>query len=204
MLSRRNLLAAGGLLAVVLCVGTPPRAAIAADARSLVQNLGNQATKVLNDTALSPGQRSGALRQLLVANFDLDGIGTLVLGRFGKRATEAQLREYRTLFVDYIVKAYSARLGQQSWESFTVTDTHQAEDGDTIVGSESTARGQPPSHIEWRVHGSGAGLRIVDVTVGGVSMVLTQRDDFASVIQNGNGGIAQLLQQLRQKTSELD
>jgi phospholipid transport system substrate-binding protein len=204
MLSRRRLFAAGGFLAVALCVGTPLKAATTSDARAFVQDLGGKAMNVLGDAALSPSQRSSELRQLLTANFDLDGIGMLALGRFGKKATEPQLQEYHTLFVNYIVKTYSARLGEQSWNSFTIRDARQAEGGDTIVDSESTAKGQAPSHLDWRVHDTDAGLRIVDVAIDGISMVLTQRDEFASVIQNGNGGIAQLLQQLRQKTSELN
>jgi len=203
MLNRRKFLATGGLLGVALCIGTPLRAAIVTDARVFVQNLGNQAMQVLGDASLSPVQRNQDLRQLLMANFDLDRIGTLALGRFGKQATETQREEYHTLFVDFIVKTYSARLGEQSWDSFTIVDTRQAEGGDTVVGSASAAKGQKPSRVEWRVHGTNAGLRIIDVTIGGISMVLTQRDEFAAVIQNNNGGIAQLLQQLREKTSDL-
>jgi phospholipid transport system substrate-binding protein len=204
MLNRRKLLATSGFLGVALCIGMPLRAAIAPDARAFVQTLGNRAMKLLSDGALSPDQRTRDLRQLLMENFDLDRIGTLALGRFGKQATGAQQQEYRSLFVDFIVKTYSARLNEQSWNSFTVLDTRQAEGGDMIVGSESTAKGQAPSRVEWRVHSSDAGLRIIDVTIGGISMVMTQRDEFASVIQSSNGGIAQLLQQLRQKTSELN
>ena len=203
MLNRRRLLATGGLLSLAICVGTPLQAATVGDARGLVQNLGSQAMNVLSNTALSPDQRSRDLRQLLTENFDLDRIAALALGRFGKQATEAQQQEYRTLFVDFIVKTYSARLGEQTWSSFAILDTRQAEGGDTIVGSESTAKGQALSRVEWRVHGTDTGLRIIDVTVSGISMVLTQRDEFASVIQTNNGGIAALLQRLRQKTSAL-
>ena len=45
-------------------------------------------------------------------------------------------------------------------------------------------------------------LRIVDVEVEGISMGITQCDEFASVIRNNGGKIAALLTALRKKTSQ--
>ncbi len=53
--------------------------------------------------------------------------------------------------------------------------------------------------VDWRVRQVGGGYKVVDILVEGVSMALTQRSDFASVIQRGGGDIEVLLEQLRQK-----
>ena len=45
----------------------------------------------------------------------------------------------------------------------------------------------------------GGALKITDVYVGGVSMKVTQRDEFSAVIQRNGGQIGALLVQLRQK-----
>ena len=45
----------------------------------------------------------------------------------------------------------------------------------------------------------GGSHKITDVYVGGVSMKVTERDEFASVIQRNGGQVAALLAQLRQK-----
>jgi len=202
MLNRRKLIVAGGFLTMALCLGVPVHAASIADPRAFVQNLGNQAMKVLGDTGMSQGERAREVRQLLTTNFDLDRIGTLALGRYGKQATEAERREYRTLFENYVVKIYSMRIGDRSWSSFVVLGSRQSSDGDTIVASETTTKGDAPSRIDWRVHSADGDLRIIDVTIAGISMVVTQREEFGSVIQSGNGGIQQLLQQLRQKIAQ--
>jgi phospholipid transport system substrate-binding protein len=202
MLSRRKLFAAGALLALATSVGLPVQAATVDDPQAFIQNLGNKAMKVLGNTALSQDQRGHEVRQLLTVNFDLDRIGALALGRFGKQATEAEWREYRALFQDYIVMIYSTRIGDRSWNSFTVLGSRQSSDGDTIVASETTTKGEAPNRIDWRVHSVGGSLRIIDVAIAGISMVVTQREEFGSVIQRSDGGIAQLLQRLRQRTAQ--
>jgi phospholipid transport system substrate-binding protein len=47
------------------------------------------------------------------------------------------------------------------------------------------------------VRSEGGSHKIVDVLVEGVSMALTQRADFASVIQRGGGNVEVLLEHLR-------
>jgi phospholipid transport system substrate-binding protein len=202
MLSRRVLLLAIGLTAAAF-VAPPAFAVTVPDAKALVQALGDNGTKMLAAPNLSPEQREQAFRQLLRANFDIDGMAALALGRFAKQATEAQARDYRTLFEELIVKVYSAHLGKHSWDSFSVTDARQADDESDVVASETITAGHPPTRVAWRVHDTAQGLKIIDVSVEGISMVVTQRQEFASVIQNGKGGIDALLAQLRTKVTDL-
>jgi phospholipid transport system substrate-binding protein len=65
---------------------------------------------------------------------------------------------------------------------------------------------QPDGHpiaVNWRVSGTPGHYRITDVVVDGVSMVITQRQEFASVIEDGGGSITTLITQLREKVHEL-
>jgi phospholipid transport system substrate-binding protein len=55
--------------------------------------------------------------------------------------------------------------------------------------------------IHWRVRGKGD-YKIVDVLVEGVSMAITQRDEFAAIIQQRDGKVEGLLKALRKKTSK--
>jgi len=51
--------------------------------------------------------------------------------------------------------------------------------------------------VDWRVRNSNGTLQIIDVVIEGVSMSLTQRSDFSSVIQRGGGNVEALLEHLR-------
>ena len=60
-----------------------------------------------------------------------------------------------------------------------------------------------PIRIDWRLLRRGESWRIVDVVVEGMSMVLSQRSEYAAVIKGDGGKIEGLLVKLREKTSRL-
>lgn len=84
-------------------------------------------------------------------------------------------------------------------EQFRVTG--ERPDGEvTLVQSEVFKPGSQPAKVDWRVNTAGAQPKIVDVIVEGVSMAVTQRSEFAAVIQRNGGNVDGLISALRQKT----
>jgi len=52
------------------------------------------------------------------------------------------------------------------------------------------------------LHPAGSNFAIVDIVVEGVSMAVTQRSEFASVIQSKGGTVKGLIDALRAKTTQ--
>ena len=50
-------------------------------------------------------------------------------------------------------------------------------------------------------NGGSGNYKIIDVVVEGISMAITPRSEFASVIQRGGGAFGSLLTQLRKRTN---
>jgi len=76
------------------------------------------------------------------------------------------------------------------------------ENGDeTIVTSEIIRGGSNKLQVDWYLVNRGGSLKVVDAYVAGVSMKVTQRDEFASVIQQGGGQVSFLLDRLRAKVA---
>lgn len=188
----------GALLVGVLLLAAPC-AANAQDARAFVATLGEQAIQVLGPSAPS-AQRLARFRELFHDDFDIPGIGEFVLGRYWRTATPQQQQDFLGLFQEYLVRAYSARLSEYAGEPFRVTGSRP--DGDqTVVTSEIIRPNGSKIAVDWYLIRSGASYKISDAHVGGISMKVTQRDEFASVIQRNGGQVAALLTQLRQKLS---
>jgi phospholipid transport system substrate-binding protein len=61
---------------------------------------------------------------------------------------------------------------------------------------------RPPIHVDWQVVRSGDNYKIIDVSVEGVSQVLTLRDQFMEVMDHNGGSVAKLIASLREKTGE--
>jgi phospholipid transport system substrate-binding protein len=174
-----------------------PREAGAQDARTFISTLGSQAIQVLGPK-VPPAQRVARFRELFNQDFDVPGIGRFVLGRYWRTATPEEQQEFLKLFQEYIVRAYSQRLGEYGGEPFRVT-TSRPNGEETVVTSEVQRANGARIEIDWYVVNQGGKFRITDVYVGGISMKVTQRDEFAAVIQRNGGQVAALLAQLRQK-----
>ena len=192
----RRAVAIGLLLLGGLWVAAPRQAA-AQDARSFVATLGQQAIQVLGP-AVPEATRQARFRVLFQNNFDLPGIAQFVLGRYWRVATQQEQQEFLGLFHEYLVRAYSGRVGQYSGEQFHVLGArgHGAE---TVVTSQILRTGGAPVQVDWYLMDGGGRYLITDVYVGGISMKVTQRDEFAAVIQRSGGRVAGLIAELRQK-----
>lgn len=180
---------------MLVAVIAPAQAADLASSKATVSGLADKAIAVISDKSLSAAQRKTKFSTLLGANFDVPTIGKFALGRYWRQATPAQQKEYTALFRNMIVNVYTARFEEYSGQTVTVTGGRVDEkSGDVVVNSQiNTTDGSAPVPVDWRLRNG----KIIDVIVTGVSMSVTQRDDFASVIQQGGGKIEALLAHLR-------
>ena len=178
----------------------PARAA--SDAGSFVKELGDRAIRVLTVKDISEQQREDRFRELLREGFDVRRIGRFVLGRYARGVDPAVMDEYQRLFEDLIVATYAARFAEYSGQNFIVKRVVKSKGGrDAIVLSEiRPSDGGPPIRIDWQVHDKNGVLKIVDVRVEGVSMSVTQREEFATVIRQNGGKLSALIDALRKKT----
>src|SRR5436190_15108896 len=118
----RTLRAAGLVLLLVGCLGAAPRGAAAQDAAAFISNLGAQGLQVLGPS-VPQQQRAARFRQLLDSDFDMAEIGRFVLGPAARTMSPASQQEFQPLFRDYLVQAYTTRLGQYAGAPFRVTGT---------------------------------------------------------------------------------
>jgi len=187
------------LLALICSAGLlagPPRAAAQADPVGFINQLGVQAIQVLGPS-VAPAARVQRFRELFSTDFDLPRIGRFVLGRYWRVATPEQQEQFLGLLREYLAQAYAGRLAEYAGEKFQAVNA-QAQGDETVVSSEITRNNGGKIRVEWHLVNSG-GWKIVDAFVAGVSMAVTERDEFASVIQQGGGNIQYLLDRLRQK-----
>jgi len=179
----------------------PPAADFAPVAKQFVSRLGNEALTVLSQNKGNRTAMNTRFRDLLGRNFDVPWIGRFVLGRYWREASPAQQTEYLALFEKLIIQTYSDRFDAYAGEKFEVFDSKLDKDGDAMVDSRISPPGNaPPVGVSWRVRKGDQTPRVIDVVVEGVSMAVTQRQEFATVIGRQGGAIEGLLVELRKKT----
>lgn len=183
---------------VVQVAATNQGGAVERGAFDFVKSVTDRGLKFLSGPSAGQPAKQAEFRGLLDSSFDLNTISRFVLGRYWNTATPAQQKEYQQLFRNMIVDTYSARFTEYKGQQLDVKSYRSIGKGDTLVTSYMIpANGGEQVQIDWRVRKNGAAYKIVDVIVAGVSMSVTQRSDFASVIQRGGGNIEALLTELR-------
>ena len=170
-------------------------------AEKFVREAGEHALASLT-ADISVEQRARRFRRILHDTFDLESIARFTLGRYWRQALPEQRAEFRRLLEEFMVGVYISRFGELDIKSFRVSKARAISARDDLVTSEIVLdRGRPPLRVAWRVRSKDGGARIVDVLVGGISLSVTQRAEFAAVITRGGGKVESLLALLRRRAA---
>jgi len=170
------------------------------EAGTFISTLAADAIAGMSDKTMSLEERTQRFRKLLTADFDVPEIARFVLGRYWRVATPDERAEYTKLFEDYIVNIYASRFQEYNGEQLKVSAAVKDDDG-AVVSSSIMRPSGPPVKVDWKLRTQAPSFKIVDVMVEGVSMSVTQRDDFAAAIQAHGGKVAGLIEMLRQKVA---
>lgn len=171
------------------------------DAEIFIRDLSNQALQALADAGAPLEAREDKLRSLLQNGFAMNFIGRYVIGNYWSKMTEDQQEEYQRLFAEWTLKTYSSRLGGYKNQKFEILKTVDSGKEDIFVKTRIIqAGGGGPINCEWRVRKVQDQYKIVDIGVEGVSMLLTQKREFASLLSRD--GINGLIEMLRVRNSK--
>lgn len=196
----RQALAASTVVVLIGLVPACARAAPAADPAALVNDLVAQALATLQNKQLSDTEREQKFRALLEADFDIPRISRFVLGRYWNSASPAERQTFGQLFERWIVRIYAGRFKEYSGETVKVTGSRAESESSSIVSTDIIqADGAPSVKVDWRVRHDENDFKIVDVNVEGVSLALTQREEFASVVGRNGGTVSGLNKTLEDK-----
>ncbi len=162
-------------------------------AAGFIGRLHHCATAAMADPSLDRRQRKQALLGLIRRDFDLETIGLFALGRYRRGATESERKQYLALFEGRLVESHFAKLQDYADGGLEIVAVRDAGTRNTFVVTEMVRRQGAPWRVEWRVRRGRQGYKIVDVVVEGVSMVISQRAEVASVMRSNGGRIEGLL-----------
>jgi phospholipid transport system substrate-binding protein len=196
---RRSLLTGLVVLCATASMAAPPMVN-PADAVAFMNTLWDRAAEVLNNKT-DPAVRLARFRELFHSDFDSPGIARFVLGRYWRTASDEEQQEFVQLFEDYVVFVYTARLSNFGGEALKVRGSRSDGDG-VIVSTDVISPGAAsPLRIDLRLVNDNGAYKISDVIVEGVSMAVTQRSEFASVVQRNGGKVRGLIAMMREKTA---
>ena len=172
-------------------------------AAEAVRRMAREAMAVLSDSSLSAEQRAQGLRRLMARAIDIPPIARFVLGRYWRAASERQREAYVAAYSDYILAAYTAKIGggATAVERFDVVKIQAHGTKDFLVYCIVARAGGKPTRAIWRLRQRDGRYRIIDLMVEGISMVQTQRQEFVSMMRAYDGDVDKLIVMLKERTS---
>jgi phospholipid transport system substrate-binding protein len=200
--SRLRTLAAAFVLSTALA--TEAAAVQPASAMAFVKELSSTVLKQLTGTEISDSDRVKRLRKLLVEHFDVPVVGKFVLGVYFRRTSEAQFKEFLKLYEVYVAHNYSGLFKKYQGETIDVLREQPGGNDTTLVFARINQVSGPPVAMDMRVHKKNGAYKALDLKIEGVSMPLTHRKQFASVIARSSNGVQGLLDALKRATDRFE
>lgn len=172
-------------------------------AADFLSSLQERAAAQLSDGSISGEQKEERFRALFNESFDVPSIGRFVVGRYWRGASQEERDAFLNVFEDVIVQRFLPLLTENTDKRFeigTVTPDSRNPDMAIIDSAVPRADGEPYK-VGWRIREKDGRHKILDIVAEGVSMAITLRSEYASVIKSGGGKLGTLTDALSKKVA---
>lgn len=198
-LRRRGLLAGLGALVAAGATGLRPAAALTpSEAEAFVSRLVAEMTDLVQ-SGLPTDAQAERFRDIFVRYSALPQITRFVMGVTWREMTEAQRDTFREAFLDYVGRVYARLLSDYEGQTIEVQRSQDFGNRGVLVTSIGRGPRVNGSAVEWLVSDRGGdGPKLVDITAEGISLLQTQRQEFAAMLERRNGDVDAFIADLRQ------
>ena len=187
------------LCALVMMVSASvAQAAAPVAAKNFVDGVAKQVIEVAGNEGLAQSDKQAKIEAIFTDKVDINFIAKFVMGKNWRIASPQQQQDYVAAYKPFILKTYASKLARYSGQAYTLKNARA--DGDaTVVTMEINDTDGKKVLVDYRLKGDGDHFRIVDIAVEGVSLLTTQRSEFASIIENK--GIDGLIDALKKQVA---
>ena len=160
---------------------------------------------IKSDKQLAAGDKQKALKlaeEKVLPYIDFEESTRLAVGRSWSQATPEQRKKLVNEFRNMLVRTYSNAIESYQGQTMKVMPSRggkgDAKDEATVRAQFVRAGGQPLP-IEFQMRNNGKSWKVYDISVEGISLVLTYRSEFDAVVKQE--GVDGLIKRLTQKNN---
>jgi phospholipid transport system substrate-binding protein len=171
------------------------------DPGAYVIEITKQAIDTLTDQSITSKEKEIHFGELFDKNFDVPSIARFVLGKYWKKISTDKKKEFIKAFRDYVVKTYSTRFDEYSGEKLQLVNfENESNPKIFLVHTVLQTGGDSVVKVDWRIGEKKDRFVILDIIIEGISLAITQRSEFVSVIDQNDGNVNQLIAILKEKS----
>lgn len=161
---------------------------------------------IATDKDLQSGDRAKTLRLIedkALPHFNHVGMTALAVGANWRKATPEQKKRLATEFRTLLVRTYASSLSAFGDQKFDFRPLRmKPEDTEVTVQVRVLQSGAQPVPVDYDMEKTANGWKCYDVRVGGISLVVNYRTEFAAIVRDK--GIDGLIGVLATKNKSLD
>ena len=172
---------------------------------ALIKSITSDVLAVLrqNASAQDPKKIATVIETKVLPHFELTRMTQLAMGRNWRAASPEQQKALTSEFMTLLVRTYSTALSAYQDQVIDVKPLRAAPGAtDVTVKSDVKRPGAQPIPIDYDLGKTSSGWKVYDVKVGGVSLVTTYRETFATEVRER--GIDGLIKSLTTKNRQSD
>jgi phospholipid transport system substrate-binding protein len=158
---------------------------------------------IKSDSQLQAGDRRKYLalaEQKVLPHIDFRGAAQMATGKAWQSATPEQQARITDEFRSMLIRIYSNAIDVYRGQTMKVLPMRmQPGATEVTVRNQYVKDGRPPVSIEYAMRKEPGGWKIYDITVEGVSLVLTYRSEFENITRTS--GVDGLIKRLQEKNA---
>jgi len=165
----------------------------------LVQKITDEILAAIkSDKQLAAGDKQKAMKlaeEKVLPYVDFEQATRLAVGRAWREATPEQKKRLVSEFRNMLVRTYSNAISTYEGQTLKVLPARGKQDPEeTVVRTQFIRAGCQPLPIDFTMHQKEGTWKVYDITVEGVSLVMTYRSEFDAIVkQKGIDGLIQAL-----------
>ena len=189
------------LLSLLLFTASPP--AGAGEPTSQVKNTVDRVIDILKNKDLmrpeKKEQRRAAMRRIVGERFDFDEMSKRTLALHWQKRTQAERREFVSLFSDLLERSYVNKVESYTDEKTLYVD-ESIEGEYSVVKSKIITKRNVEVPIDYKLLKEGGEWKVYDVVIEGVSLVNNYRTQFNKIIRSQS--YEELVKRLKNKQEQ--
>mgnify|MGYP001818201438 FL=1 len=195
------------LLAGLIMLSSFAVAATIEDPQRIVRDTGDrvlaEVTERRAELEADPSLIYPLVEDTVVPHFDFRRMSQSALGRFWRKADEAQKEAVTIEFRQLLVRTYAtALLGYSGQKIQYLPVQYRPGDDKVMIPTRVAAPDAPPIPVNYRLRLKDQEWKVYDVVIDGVSLITNYRSQFTAEVRRG--GIDGLISSLADKNRRLD
>ena len=169
---------------------------------AFIAQLRDVSVEQLTDRDIAEEERRARFQRLLNEGFDVEAVSSFVLAKYWRRASDAEKKTFQNVFADVLTARFLPVFALYEDGMELSVDRVAEAGGNGQVNDVFTTLSRPgeePVKIAWRLLKRNDHMKIVDVRVENLSMAITLRSEYTTLLQRNGGDVSGLIEELKQR-----